>query len=148
MSEGSNRDQAVGPDPQPQPGKGRGQPLPNPSSPGTHLSFLPSRGDFFEDAVGLRPSLDSLHRRNPKEGRDALSEPSPSIPWHDLLRQILPAHPHTPSLAKSSPSSTSPQAASKASPQAGRAWQSPAQGSMCPLAGTSPRQSRQGGPGG
>lgn len=77
--------------------------------------------------MGLRPSLASLHRRNPKEGRDALSEPSPSIPWLDLLSQILPAHLHTPSLAKSSPRSTSPQAASKASPQAGSAWQSPAE---------------------
>lgn len=122
MTEGGDRDQAMGPDPW----QGAGvRPLPSPSSPGTHLSFLPSGGDFFEDAVGLRPSLDSLHRRIPKEGRDALSEPGPSIPRCDLVSRILPAHLHTPSPDKSSPSPTSPQAAGKASPRLavpGRAW--------------------------
>lgn len=52
------------------------------TQPSTHLSFLPARGDFLEDAMGLWPSLDSLHHGGPKEGREALS--NLSILWQPV----------------------------------------------------------------
>lgn len=65
--------------------RGAGVPaLPSPAGPGTHLSFLPSRGDFFEDAVGLRLPLGSLHRRSPKKGEMlsvSLAPASPAVIW-------------------------------------------------------------------
>lgn len=64
--------------------------------------------------MGLWPSLDSLHHRGPKEGREALSKPS--ILWQPVswILSICTPHPSAP-----------PQAASKASPGLavpGRAW--------------------------
>lgn len=72
----------------------RGQGLASPifTQPSTHLSFLPSREDFLKDAVGLGPSLDSLHHRGPKEGREALS--NPSILWQPVSWILSICIPH------------------------------------------------------
>lgn len=125
--------------------QGAGVPaLPSPAGPGTHLSFLPSGGDFFEDAVGLRLPLGSLHRRSPKKGEMpsvSLAPASPAVIW-----RAGPCPPtRTPWPWPSDPRAP-PAPRLLAQPPPG--WQSPAWGSVSPLAGTSPGWSRQGGPGG
>lgn len=78
------------------------------TQPSTHLSFLASRGDFLEDSVGLRPSLEAQRKGEKLSATPAHSgnlDPGPS--------------------ASPIPEPQQPQAASKASPGLavpGRAW--------------------------
>lgn len=87
MSVHSNRDRVVG--------------LESPPSPtqGPHLSFLPSRGDFFEGAVGLRPALGSLQGKAQKEFGRCSQLPAP--PCHQVLpspiSKVLHSPPRVPS---------------------------------------------------
>lgn len=138
MSEDSDRDQVVGPDAQPQPSKGLESDLSH-----AHPAQTPTSLSCPPEVISLRMQWGSgrcwslfTAEAQMKEGMITVSlapaSPSGVVSW------IPPAQPHTPAPAKSPPSPTNTQVASKA----------PSARSGCPVAGTSLGWSQQHGPGG